>query len=132
MNLLIYNFWSVSQTLRFIFSLNIKASFYISYSKNMGKFSNHFLGPFFLFLNNKLYFFYYHLSPLYLPSPTITTLLSMSIFLNSLPSPFSGVVSLLSVYESISILLVSTVCSLDSTYEWHYMVFVFLWLANFP
>ena len=38
---------------------------------------------------------------------------------------------LLSIYESISVLLVSSVCLLDSKYEWNHMVFVFLWLAYF-
>ena len=31
----------------------------------------------------------------------------------------------------VSVLIVSSVCSLDSTYEWNHMVFVFLWLAYF-
>ena len=35
------------------------------------------------------------------------------------------------VYESVSILLISWFCSLESTYEWNHMVFVFLWLAYF-
>ena len=43
--------------------------------------------------------------------------------------PHPTAVSLLSIYESVSLLLVSSVCSLDSTYEWNHMVFVFLWLA---
>ena len=38
---------------------------------------------------------------------------------------------LLSISESVSLLLVSSVCSLDSTNEWNHMVFVFLWLAYF-
>ena len=35
----------------------------------------------------------------------------------------------LAVYESVSILRLSSVCS--ATYEWNHMVFVFLWLAYF-
>ena len=31
------------------------------------------------------------------------------------------------LYESVSVLLVNAVCSLDSTYKWNHMVFVFLW-----
>ena len=46
------------------------------------------------------------------------------------PHPHSRAISLLS--ESVSIFLVSSVCPLDSTYEWNHMVFVFLWLAYFP
>ena len=42
----------------------------------------------------------------------------------SIPSP--RVISLLSIYESVSILLISSVCLLDSTYEGNHMVFVFL------
>ena len=38
---------------------------------------------------------------------------------------------LLSIYDSVSIVLVHSVCSLDSIEEWNYMVFVFLWLAYF-
>ena len=34
-----------------------------------------------------------------------------------------------SLYMSLSIFLVSSVCSSDSTYEWNYVVFVFLRLA---
>ena len=35
------------------------------------------------------------------------------------------------VYASVSILLISLFCSLESTYKWDRMVFVFLWLAYF-
>ena len=71
-----------------------------------------------------------------LPLPTITTLLSMSLtsfflFAPSLYHLNPQSCHLLSVYEPVSILLVSSVCSLDSTYEWNYKVFVFLWLAYF-
>ena len=67
-------------------------------------------------------------------SPTIAPLLSMSMgpfsyLLNPSPAPWA--VILLSVYESVSILLVSSVCSLDSTYEWNHMLLVFVWLDYF-
>ena len=83
-------------------------------------------------------FFHYHLVPLY--PPEITTLLSMSWVLFpfcSIPStpnhphPAPTSCHLLSIYESVFVLLVSSVCSLDSTYKWNHMVFVFLWLAYF-
>ena len=71
------------------------------------------------------------------PSPTPTpsnhhTLVHESFFLfaqslHLLPSPPLSCHPAL--YESVFILLVSSVCSLDSTYEWNDMVFVFLWLA---
>ena len=35
------------------------------------------------------------------------------------------------LYDSVSILLISSVCSLDPTNEWNHMVLVFLWLAYF-
>ena len=56
------------------------------------------------------------------------------LFCSILPPPQSPqpiAVILLPIYESVSILLVSSVCSLDSTHEWNYMVFAFLWLAYF-
>ena len=40
-------------------------------------------------------------------------------------------VCLLSIYEPISVLLVSSVCSLDSAHEWNPLVLVFLCLAYF-
>ena len=94
-------------------------------------------------------FFHYHLSTLYpLPPPSIPSPLQrphcclcpwvlslFSLLLNtSIPNPqppTPRAVSLLCSYESVSILLVSSVCSLDSTYEWDRMVFDFLWLAYF-
>ena len=46
------------------------------------------------------------------------------------PSPLTAV-SLFSVHESVSILIVSLFCSLDSTYEWNHMVLGFLdWLIS--
>ena len=90
--------------------------------------------------------FHHHSPPFthfYLPqshSPLVITIqLSVSMrvvfFLNPItqshnPSPLVAV-SLFSTYESVSILFVSLFCSLDSTYEWNHMVFVFLWLAYF-
>ena len=46
--------------------------------------------------------------------------------------PTVWALSLFSIYESVSILHVSSVCSLDSTYGRNHMVFGFLWLAYFP
>ena len=76
------------------------------------------------------------ISPPYIPLPTaITTLLSMSmipftILLNpSTRHTTPRAVSLLSL--GLSILLVSSVCLLDSIDEWNHMVLVFLWLAYF-
>ena len=40
-------------------------------------------------------------------------------------------VCLFSLCESVPIFLVSSVCSLDSTYECNHMLFVFLWLFYF-
>ena len=37
----------------------------------------------------------------------------------------------LCIHASVSILFVSLCCSLDPTYKWDHMVFVFLWLADF-
>ena len=47
------------------------------------------------------------------------------------PLPPAIAAILLSIYESVSMLHVSSVCSLDSTYEWNHIVLVFLWLAYF-
>ena len=67
--------------------------------------------------------------------PAVTTLLSMpmSPFCSipppsNLSAPLSGHPLL---YQPVSILLVSSVCSFDSTYEWNQMIFVFLWLPYF-
>ena len=49
---------------------------------------------------------------------------------HSVPQPVTPTaVSMLSICESVS--FVSSVCSLDPTYEWNRRVLVFLWLANF-
>ena len=71
------------------------------------------------------------LPPPLTPSPSTATLLSASMssfsfflfFLldPSLPTALHRAVSLLSIYESVSVLLVSSVCSLDSTNEWNHM-----------
>ena len=37
----------------------------------------------------------------------------------------------LCVYESVSILFVHLFCSLDSTWKWNHVLFVFLWLTYF-
>ena len=53
-------------------------------------------------------------------------------FFQPAPSPTSfpsySCKSVLCIYESISLLCVSSVCSLGSTYKWNHMVLVFLWL----
>ena len=62
---------------------------------------------------------------LHSPPPWSSKLLSVSMssffffFLISPSSSFPRAVSLLSIYESVSILCVSSVCSLDSIYEWN-------------
>ena len=64
---------------------------------------------------------------------TSLCLLVLSPFSLSTPSPpplwQPPVLSLLSL--SFSILFVYLYCSLDSTYKWNHMVFVFLWLTYF-
>ena len=91
-------------------------------------------------------FFYHHLFPqthFYLHPhrlPAITTLLSR--FINSFsffsfllnPStllPWPRAVCLVSIYDSVSILLVSSVCSLNYIYRFNHIVLVFLWLDSF-
>ena len=85
-----------------------------------------------------LLFFHYHLVPLYFPPlsnhhTVVHVHESFFLFAQSLypltSTPLA--VILLSIHESVSILPVGSVCSLDSTYEWGHMVFVFLWLAYF-
>ena len=82
-------------------------------------------------------FFHYCLSPLYPCPTTIATLLSVftSLFpfcsIPLFPNWHPRAVSLLSIYESVSVFLVSSVYLLDSTYEWNHMVSVFFWLAYF-
>ena len=71
----------------------------------------------------------------------ITILQSVSFFfLCSIPSPFHPApkphpfwqLSVCSLYYVlVPTLLVSLFCSLDSTYKWNHIVFVFLWLAYF-
>ena len=57
------------------------------------------------------------------------------LFAQSLHTPHSEflltAVSLLSIYKSVTILLFSSVSSLDSTHQWNYVVLVFLSLAYF-
>ena len=74
-------------------------------------------------------FFHYHLSP-YTLSSTLTTLLSMSMrwvlshfcsnLLISNPPPIA--INLISIYKSVSILLLSSVGSLDSTWVKSYVI----------
>ena len=56
-------------------------------------------------------------------------LFAQSFHLFTSPRPLA--VILLSIYGSVPIFLVSSICSLDSTYDWDHTVFVFLWLAYF-
>ena len=89
----------------------------------------------FIFLINSCFFSPLLDTTLITPPHTITTLLSLS------TSPFCSIppppnrpptnCHLLSIYESVPIFLVSSVCSLDPTYEWDHMVFVSVWLAYF-
>ena len=90
--------------------------------------------------------FHHHLSPLYshlsLP-PTfplvITILLSVSIIVLLNPFTFSPSTQpplwqpsvCFLIYQSVSILFVRLCCSLDSTYKWNHMVFVFFSLAYY-
>ena len=80
-------------------------------------------------------FFHYHLSPLY-PSPcnhhpVVHVHESFFLFVQSLHSLTSLLPNwLTSCSPSMSLsIFSSSVCSLDSTYEWSHRVFVFLWLA---
>ena len=91
-----------------------------------------------LFSESFFYFLLYFpiiIYPHYNSLPTtISTLLSMymspfSFLLDPSPQLPPRAVSLLSM--SVSILLVSLFCSLDSTCEWNHMVFVFSWLVYF-
>ena len=95
---------------------------------------------YFIFIFHLIFIVFFPLpfSPLILPSSSHhhTVVLSMSSFsvlmnpstLQSLPSTSCH---LLSICESPSVLLVSSVCSLDSTYQWNHRTFVFPWLAYF-
>ena len=81
-------------------------------------------------------FFHCHLVPLYnLPqSPhCCPSSLVLFPFCSIPPSPHLPTIAviLLSIYESLSIFFVSSVCSSDSTYKWNHMAFVFLWKAHF-
>ena len=82
-------------------------------------------------------FLQYHLVPLYGPRPcnrhTVVHVHKSFVFF---AQPFHSLCSpRLSCHcalcESVSILLLSSVCSLDPTCEWNLMVFAFLWLAYF-
>ena len=107
-------------------------------------FSFFFLG---VFTNPSQVSAHHHLSPFtffHLPSPTS---LQQSPYCYPCPCTFPfflfcsiphppphlplRVVHLLSIYESVSILPVSSFYSLDSTHEWNNMVLVLLWLAYF-
>ena len=47
------------------------------------------------------------------------------------PTPIARAVILFCIYETFSVLHVSSDCSLDSTYQWNHVVFIILWLAYF-
>ena len=93
-----------------------------------------FFSNFFVFYLIFIEFFPITFSSPYTSLPPAVTLLSMSM------SPFSFLLNLstpnpppavtpLSIYESVPIFLVCSVCSLESTHEWEHTVFVFLWRA---
>ena len=64
--------------------------------------------------------------------PWVLFLFAQSLHTLPAPSTFPPILGCHpALYESVSILLVSSVCSLDSICEWNHMVFVFLWLAYF-
>ena len=101
-----------------------------------------------VFTTQRQLFFCYHLYTLYplLPpsSPfplVITRTLSVSMvffFLILSPSspsptplPSDSCQSILSISVAVCILFICLICSLDSTYNWNHMVFVFLWVAYF-
>ena len=69
-------------------------------------------------------------SPHCFPCSWVLSLFLFLLYPFNHPIP-SRAVSLLSFYESVAILLLSSVCSLHSTYERNHMVVVFLWLAYF-
>ena len=85
-----------------------------------------------------LFYFPLSFSPLIIPSPLQSphccpcpwVFFPFTQSLHSLACP-PFAVSLLSIYESVSILLATSVCSLDSTHKWNHMVFTFIWLAYF-
>ena len=87
----------------------------------------------YFFKNFYCIFFHYHLVPLYHPprSPQCCPRPWVLYPFCSIPPPLSLAGVLLSIHESVSILLVTSVCSLDSTYERNQMVLVFLWVAYF-
>ena len=87
--------------------------------------------------STELYVIFYLIFIVFFPLPFFISFVvhvheSLFLFAQSLhplisPSPPAVICCL--IYESVSVLLVSSVCSLDSTYEWNHMEFVFLWLA---
>ena len=97
------------------------------------------IGHVFLFLNLIFiaFFSHYQWVSLYPPVPsnhhTVGHVQESFFFfvqpLHLLTYPLPTSCHLLSIYESVSVLPVRSVCSLDSTYKWNQMVFVFFWLA---
>ena len=91
-----------------------------------------------LYIYSSLYFFHYQLVPLYplTPSNHLTVVhvhesfFLFALFLCPLTYPPTPAV-ICSPSMSLSLLLVSSVCLLDFSYEWNHMVFAFLWLAYF-
>ena len=94
---------------------------------------------FFLIFLNLIFIIFFPLpfSPLMSPSPishhiiVLVRLISFLLNASTHWTPHPTSCQLLLIYESVSVLLVSSICSLDSMYEWNHMVFVFLWLAYF-
>ena len=78
--------------------------------------------PFFFFwqsLHGCLYYGLYTYVLWLIPSPSC---------LQSCPLPSDSCQSVPCVHVSVSVLFVSSFCSLDSIYKWNHTVFVFLWL----
>ena len=69
-------------------------------------------------------------SPHCYPCPWVLSSLYSIPLSPNLP-PLAIAVILHSMYESVYVWLVRLICSLDSTYEWNHLVFVFLWLGYF-
>ena len=85
---------------------------------------------FILFIYFYSVFFHYHLVPLYCcPCPWVLFPFCWILPPSKLSPTHNS--CHLALYGPVSILLVSSVCSLDSIYEWNHMLFVFLWLAYF-
>ena len=95
---------------------------------------------FLILLNSLLLFSYYHLMLWYPPTHTQSPhncpcpWVHGHGFLSSISHPLTShsiAVMLRFIYPYVSILLIRSLCSLDSPYKWNHMVFVFLWQVYF-